>query len=143
LKTYLEHPNANKDVVKGVFGLAKVKADPDEVLAEWQKLPPEQRANSTFATKPDGSMGFVARNVTPVEQQRIETAKTNAVTAEERERRLAEKYEEDRVLAGLPPRQLPAAGAVPVKSAAPERIISNPKTGEKMVLRDGQWQPLK
>lgn len=117
LKNYLDHPNANKDLVKEVFGLAKIKADPEKVLSDWNNLPTEQKANTTFSSDPEGNIKFVARNVTPLEQQRIDTAKVNALTAEEREKRLAEKYEQDRIDAGLPPKAVPAAPAA--KSAAP------------------------
>lgn len=83
IRTYLEHPNANKDVVKGAFSMARIKSDPDEVLAAWNELPEEQRANTTFKMNSDGTMGFTARNTTALQSAQTENmeARTSATNA--------------------------------------------------------------
>ena len=118
LNSLLANPLADKEVVKHVFEVAKIKMDPEEVIAQWNAIPPEQRTNTTFFSNPDGTIKFVARNTTAAEQARMDISAINAGTAAEREARLKTKYEEDRKLMGLPPSP-PPSESTPSNPTAP------------------------
>lgn len=70
----------------------------------------------------------------------VATASERLDLAKEKQDLAVAKTARDAELMGIP------APVVPEKKAAEapkERIATNPKTGEKVVFRDGSWQPLK
>ncbi len=149
IKALLANPHADKNVVQHVFGLAKLKADPDEVLAQWNAIPADQKAATVWESKPDGTIGFRARNITPVEQSHIDSATTNAATAQQREARLkyaAEVKAAD--AAGLPPPPPPqSAVATPSAPTSPKAADARPvfkdaKGNRAYKNPDGSFEPI-
>lgn len=167
----IAHPNADPRVVTNAYKAARIKETPQDVLNVWNSIPPEQRSVTQFTTTADGTLAFKARNVTPEELQRQTVAEQNAATARTREQRLQQVHEAKMRDLGIPtapaaaPVAVPASPALPVvpptdmstiptdtspalnTSAAPssvqEKTVVNPKTGERLALRNGQWVPLK
>ena len=74
VQALIENPGADKALVSQIFGQARIKADPDEVLAQWNDLPDEQKSKSRFFSRADGTIGFSASNETPAEKARATAA---------------------------------------------------------------------